>query len=131
MMQNSRDPFYEWLDHEGIRELVHQANDLKPGERLVLMKGLVPGLVDALGPSGFDEFLDELRTKGDRYQEARTHPGEGSEERRTPGEALGGPTPEGHVHLDEARDVNRSGGPVAERARETDVWDERTRREDP
>jgi hypothetical protein len=125
--ESNRDPFYEWLDHEEIRELVNQANDLEPGERLVLLKGLVPGLVDALGPAGFDEFLDELRTKGRRYEEARTHPGEGSAQRRAPGEVIGGPTPEGHVHTREHRDVNRPGGREAERARERELWDERAR----
>ena len=128
MMENDRDPFYEWIDHEEIRELVNRADELEPGERLVLVKGLVPDLIEDLGLSGFEEFLEEIRTKGRRFEEARTHPGEGSRQRRTPGELIGGPTPEGHVHTDEDRDVNRPGGREVERAREAELWDQRVPR---
>lgn len=41
MNEAHQDPFYEWIDHEEIREMVHRANDLEPGERLVLLKGHV------------------------------------------------------------------------------------------
>lgn len=82
MPDSNRDPSYDWLDHEELRDLVNQANDVEPGVRLVLLRGLVPGLLDALGPAGFDEFLDELRTNARRYDEARTHPVDGSEQRR-------------------------------------------------
>lgn len=124
MNEQSRDPFCEWLDHEEIRALVHRANDLEAGERLVLLKGLVPELVEALGIAGFDEFLGELRIKVRRYEEARAHPGEGSAKRRTSGEVIGGPTPQGHVHLDDSRNVNHPGGRMAECAREAEVWSE-------
>lgn len=70
MNEQSRDPFYQWLDHAEIRDLVHRANDLAPGERLVLIQGLVPRLVEDLGRAGFDEFLRELRTKAVRFEEA-------------------------------------------------------------
>lgn len=119
------DPFYNWLDNQSIRELVHRANDLQPGERLVLIKGLVPGLVDALGADGYDEFMGELRTKGERYEEARTHPGEPNQAKQTPGEPLGGPVPEGHLHLDGHRDPDRPGGREAEREREANAFRER------
>lgn len=99
-----------------VRELVHRAHDLEPGERLVLLKGLVPRLVQDLGVVGFSELLLELHTKGQRFEEARTHPGEGSEQRQTPGEPIGGPTPGSQLHLEEPRDVNRPGGRTAERA---------------
>lgn len=128
MRENDRDPFYEWIDHEEIRELVNRADELEPGERLVLVKALVPDLIADLGLSGFEEFLVEIRTKGRRYEEARAHPGEGSRQRRTSGEFIGGPIPEGHVHTDEVRDVNRPGGRQAERVREAELWDDRASR---
>lgn len=126
MTKEQRDPFYEWLDHDELRELVNRANELDVGERLVLLKGLVPGLLKDLGAAGFDEALGELQAKGRRYHEAVTHPGEGSRDRTTPGEALGGPIPGGHVHLDEVRDVNRPGGRIAEREREEELWRDRS-----
>lgn len=129
MAEQRSDPFYEWLDHDRIRELVHRIDDLEPGERLVLLKGLVPRLVQDLGAGGFNELLLELHTKAARFEEARTHPGEGSAQRRTPGEPLGGPTPDGHVHLNEPRDVNRPGGREAERALEAELWEERTQKD--
>lgn len=122
-------PFYEWLDHDEIRDVVHRTLNMPPGERLVLIKGLVPGLVDALGVDEVEDFLDELTTKAHRYDEARRHPGEGRNERRTPGERIGGPTPEGHVHASEARDPGRPGGRNAEREMERELWrDARTGR---
>lgn len=125
MAERNSDPFYAWLDHDRIRDLVHRAGDLTAGERLVLIKGLVPGLVNALGIAEFEAFLDEIGTKARRFEEARTHPGSGHDARRTPGEALGGPTPEGHEHFDGHRDSHRPGGRDAERRRETDAWSRR------
>jgi hypothetical protein len=122
MAKHSTDPFYAWLDHERIRELVHGASALTPGERLVLVKGLVPGLVDALGLDRFNEFLDEIRAKAHRFQEA-SESDASSAERRAPGEALGGPIPTGHLHLDGHRDARREGGREAEREIEREAWD--------
>lgn len=122
MTKRNSDPFYAWLDHEEIRELVHRARDLDPGERLVLLKGLVPDLVDALGLERFEAFLDEVRTKARRFDEAKTHPGSGSGTRETPGEPLGGPTPEGHRTLGGHRDPHRAGGRDAERHDEAEAW---------
>ena len=42
-------PFYEWLDNSAIRDLVLRGLELPSGEILVLIKGLVPTLVAALG----------------------------------------------------------------------------------
>lgn len=115
-----------------MKRSANRADDLEPGERLVLLKGPVPDLIADLGLSGFEEFLEEIRTKGRRYEEARTHSGEESLQRRTPGELIRGPTPEGHVHTDQHRDLNRPGGREAERAHETELWEHRTsRRESP
>jgi hypothetical protein len=103
-------PFYQWLDHARIRALIRNVLDLRPGERLVLLKGLVPGLVETLGADEAESFLSELATKVRRYEEARTHPGDGRLYRETPGEQLGGPTPEGHRHVADRRNPDRPGG---------------------
>lgn len=115
-------PFYQWLDHSRIRTLVHEVNALHPGERLVLLKGIIPALVTAFGADETEAFLRELATKAQRYDEALQHPGEGRLQRETPGEALGGPTPNGHRHLGGTRDPDRPGGRAAEREEEAAVW---------
>lgn len=115
-------PFYEWLDHTAIRELAHRSLALSAGERLVLIKGLVPGLVDSMGLEEFAAFLAELGIKARRYQEAIDHPGEGRARRVTPGEELGGPMPAGHDHLPRARNPDRRGAREAERAIEGELW---------
>ena len=67
-----RSPFYEWLDSAAIRELVHRCLELSAGERLVLIKGLVPGLVEAMGLAEFDAFLAEVApADGARTRSAR------------------------------------------------------------
>lgn len=119
-------PFYEWLDHARIRDLVHAALALSPGERLVLVKGLVPGLVQSLGIAEFEEFCAELALKGRRFEEARTHPGEGRATRVTPGELIGGPLPEGHVHVARPREPDRAGAREVEREAERALWDSTT-----
>lgn len=115
-------PFYEWLDNRAIRELVHRIHELSAGEQLVLIKGLVPGLVSAMGLAEFDAFLSEISRKARRFEEAVDHPGEGRELRVTPGEELGGPTPAGHLHLPTARDPSHRGAREAERVTERELW---------
>lgn len=121
-MEVTTSPFYQWLDHARIRAVLHEVSALHPGARLVLLKGLVPGLVDALGVDETESFLTELATKARRYEEARTHPGEGRLHRETPGEQIGGPTPDGHKHAAETRNPDRPGGREMERLREAAVW---------
>ncbi|MGI8508299.1 MAG: hypothetical protein ACR2MQ_03145 [Gemmatimonadaceae bacterium] len=115
-------PFYEWLDNAAIRDLVLRSLGFAPGELLVLIKGLVPGLVAAVGLAEVDAFLAEIAIKAHRFQEAVDHPGEGRAFRVTPGEELGGPTPAGHEHLAVARDPDRRGAREAERAVEGELW---------
>ena len=115
-------PFYEWLDNTAIRELVHRIQVLSVGEQLVLIKGLVPGIVRAMGLAEFDAFVSEVTIKARRFQEAVDHPGEGRELRVTPGEELGGPTPAGHLHLPTARDPSHRGAREAERVTERELW---------
>jgi hypothetical protein len=115
-------PFYEWLDNAAIRQLLHRIQKLSAGERLVLIKGLVPALVGAMGLAEFDAFLSEISIKARRFQEAVDHPGEGRDLRVMRGEELGGPTPAGHDHLPTARDPNHRGAREAERLAERDLW---------
>lgn len=70
-MDPTTSPFYQWIDHERIRAVLHDVLDLRPGERLVLLKGLVPCLVETLGAEEAESFLSELATKVRRYEEAR------------------------------------------------------------
>lgn len=119
-------PFYEWLDNSAIREFVQRIHELSAGEQLVLIKGLVPGLVAAIGLAEFDAFLAELSNKARRFQEAVDHPGEGREFRVTRGEELGGPTPAGHDHLLSTRNPNRRGARERERVKERHLWKRRT-----
>ena len=76
----------DWMNHPAIRALVDAAARLTPPERITMVKGLIPALADALPEDEFDEFIEELRVKGERYREAKNHPGEGRAQRRTPGE---------------------------------------------
>ena len=75
-----------WMNHPVIRQLVEQANSLTLAERITLIKGLVPGIANQLNDREFEGFIMELRLKGERYHEAKAHPGEGRSERQVPGE---------------------------------------------
>lgn len=76
----------DWMNYPVIRKLVDDANRLSFAERVTLVKGLVPGLADQLTPVEYEGLIEELRLKGERYYEARSHPGEGRAERIVPGE---------------------------------------------
>lgn len=115
-------PFYAWLDHASIRSLVERSLALSAGERLMVIKGLIPSLVDDMGLAEFDAFLTEVSVKAHRFQEAVDHPGEGRLSRLTPGEKLGGPMQAGHDHLSVARDPDHRGAREAERVVETELW---------
>ncbi|HEY9449197.1 MAG TPA: hypothetical protein VIQ60_05560 [Gemmatimonadaceae bacterium] len=119
-------PFYAWLDRPSIRNLVRGARSLSPGERLVLIKGLIPGLVEAMGDEAVRAFLGDLVTKSQRFAEAVANPGQGGATRHTPSERLGGPVP-GRVayrHLAGTRNPRRPGGRVLERQWEAAAWEE-------
>jgi hypothetical protein len=79
-------PETDWMNHPAIRQLVDQANALALEERITLVKGLVPAIADALSEDEYEQFVTFIRLKGERYQEAKSHPGEGRAERHTPGE---------------------------------------------
>ncbi|HSC30805.1 MAG TPA: hypothetical protein VLD17_03710 [Gemmatimonadaceae bacterium] len=119
-------PFYAWLDRAEIRHLLRRAQALTPGERLILMKGLIPKLVRDIGDANVRAFLDELTTNAERFAEAMAHPGEGGATRQTPSERLGGPVPgqRAHWHLPGTRNPRRPGGRALEREWEAAAWDE-------
>lgn len=74
------------LDHPMIRRLVQEANVLPLAERATLLKGLVPGIAHEMTPREFAALALELRLKGERYYEARAHPGHGRDTRHVLGE---------------------------------------------
>ena len=76
----------DWMNHPVIRALIDQAATLALEERMTLVKGLIPGIVDALSQEEYEQFITFIRLKGERFLEAKTHPGEGRSERHIPGE---------------------------------------------
>ena len=76
----------DWMNHPVIRKLVDDANRLTLAERITLIKGLIPGIANQLSAQEFEGFIADIRLKGERFHEAKTHPGEGRATRQTPGE---------------------------------------------
>ena len=76
----------DWMNHPAIRALVDQANTLALEERITLVKGLIPAIANALSEDEYEQFVTFVRLKGERYLEAKSHPGTGRAERHTPGE---------------------------------------------
>ena len=76
----------DWMNHPVIRKLVDDANRLTLAERITLVKGLIPGIADQLSAQEFEGFIADIRLKGERFYEAKSHPGEGRATRQTPGE---------------------------------------------
>ena len=76
----------DWMNHPVIRKLVDDANQLTLAERITLIKGLIPGIANQLSAQEFEGLVADIRLKGERFYEAKTHPGEGRASRQTPGE---------------------------------------------
>lgn len=76
----------DWMNHPVLRALVDQANTLALEERITLVKGLIPAIANALSEDEYEQFVTFIRLKGERYLEAKAHPGAGRAERQTPGE---------------------------------------------
>jgi hypothetical protein len=76
----------DWMNHPVLRALVDQANTLTVEERITLVKGLIPVIADALSEEEYEQFVTFVRLKGERYHEAKSHPGTGRAGRRTPGD---------------------------------------------
>jgi hypothetical protein len=74
------------MNHPVIRALVDRANALELEERITLVKGLIPAIANALSEEDYEKFVTFVRLKGERYLEAKSHPGTGRAERHTPGE---------------------------------------------
>ena len=76
----------EGFDHQTLRRLVDEANALTLEQRLTLLKGLIPGLAEEMTPRDFEAFAIELRMKGERFYDAKQHPGQGKAKRHVMGE---------------------------------------------
>jgi len=76
----------DWMNHPELRRLVDDASNLTLAERVTLVKGLIPGIADEQTPQEFAQFAEQIRLKGNRFNEAKAHPGEGRSSREVPGE---------------------------------------------
>ena len=76
----------EDLNHPAIRELVNGANALPLGDRVTLLKALIPEIAREMSPREFEATMADLRLKGERFYDALTHPGQGRESRHVMGE---------------------------------------------
>lgn len=76
----------DWMNHPAIRKLVDDAAKLSVLERVTLVKGLIPGIADELTEKEYEGLMAELRLKGQRYNQAKSQPGEGRKARTVPGE---------------------------------------------
>jgi hypothetical protein len=76
----------DWMNHPVLRRLVTEANALTLAERITLVKGLVPGIADQLTEHEWEGFVADIRLKGERFHEAKSHRGEGRADRQTLGE---------------------------------------------
>ena len=76
----------DWMNHPKLRELLAAANSLALEERLTIFKGLVPGIAKEMTPKNFEGFVAELRLKGERFYDAKQHPGKGRADRHVMGE---------------------------------------------
>jgi hypothetical protein len=76
----------DWMNHPAIRALVDQASTLELAERITLVKGLIPSIANGLSDEEYERFVTFVRLKGERYLEAKSHPGTGRAERHTPGD---------------------------------------------
>ena len=76
----------EALNHPAIRDLVNTANALPLGDRVTLLKALIPEVAREMSPREFEATMVDLRLKGERYYDALTHPGQGRDSRHVMGE---------------------------------------------
>jgi hypothetical protein len=76
----------DWMNHPVLRALIDQAGTLALEERITLVKGLIPGIADALSQEEYEQFVTFIRLKGERFLEAKAHPGEGRKGRQIPGD---------------------------------------------
>lgn len=74
------------LSHPVLRRIIDEARSLSLDDRLTLMKGLIPSVADDMTPKEFEALCVELRLKGERYYDAKQHPGSGKHTRHVMGE---------------------------------------------
>ena len=48
-------PETDWMNHPVLRSLIDQASSLAPEERITLVKGLIPGIADALSEEEYEK----------------------------------------------------------------------------
>ncbi len=76
----------EALNHPALRKLIDEAHKLTIDERQALLKGIIPSIAAELQPRQFEAFALELQLKGERFYDARQHPGKGKDARNVMGE---------------------------------------------
>jgi hypothetical protein len=76
----------EDLNHPVLRRLVNEAKALTLADRITLLKGLIPSIAEEMTPRDFEGLVVELRMKGERFYDARAHPGQGRKTRHVMGE---------------------------------------------
>jgi hypothetical protein len=76
----------EDLNHPTLRDLVRRANELPLADRVALLKALIPFVASEMTPRDFAGLAVELRLKGERFYDARAHPGQGRKSRHVMGE---------------------------------------------
>ena len=79
-------PETDELNHPALRELVRRAQELALGDRVTLLKALVPAVAKEMTPRDYEGLIVELRLKGERFYDAVTHPGQGQRFRHVMGE---------------------------------------------
>ena len=76
----------DWMNHPVIRSLDRPGRDARAGGADHPGQGTHPGIADALTEEEYEQFVTFIRLKGERFLEAKAHPGEGRAERHIPGE---------------------------------------------
>jgi len=79
-------PETDGLNHPAIRQLVNAANELRLGDRVTLLKALVPEIAREVTPRDFAAIIGELQLKGVRFYDALKHPVTGRADRHVMGE---------------------------------------------
>ena len=102
----------DWMNHPVIRALVDQAATLALEERITLVKGLIPGIADALSEEEYEQFVTFIRLKGERYSRPRPTPARVGQSATSPASASWKAAEPMHLGRDVARG-DRHGSRVA------------------
>ncbi len=74
------------MDHPTLRRLVDEVGALTLEEQITLLKGLIPGVAAQMTPREFEMLALQLRMKGERFYDAKQHPGVGRAARHVMGD---------------------------------------------